>query len=173
MSWFSCIPRKHKRTENEKVILEKVLLRLCEISMPMIYAGVISFSNGFAIDRGWEYKISSIYEDNIIVLNISIKNEIETFINENDEEDDCVVCTNSTNQTIKCCNQPICLDCLKEIKHRADKKTMSFCCPMCRRDLDNSETTYSFDTCFLDKIKQAGKNEQEKINLFKNMLASS
>ena len=170
MPWFSCIPRKDKQTHSQKVILEKILLTLCEASIPMIYAGVISFSNGFAIDRGWEYSVSSDYEDNNIILKILIKNKIETLVKENDEEDDCVVCTNSTNQTIICCNQSICLNCLKEIKKRSVKEEIEFCCPVCRRDLNKSITTYSFDKYFLDKLKEAGDNENEKINLFKNIL---
>ena len=72
----------------EKVLLEKILLTLCEASIPMIYAGVISFSNGFATDRGWEYSVSSTYENSAILLKISIKNKIETLVKENEEEED-------------------------------------------------------------------------------------
>ena len=170
MPWFSCIPRKGKQTHSQKVILEKILLTLCEASIPMIYAGVISFSNGFAMNRGWEYMVSSDYENNNITLKITIKNKIETLVKENDESDDCVVCTNPTNQTIRCCNQTICLKCLKEIKKRCNKEEMDFCCPVCRRDLNSAVTTYNFDKYFLDKLKEAGENEKEKINLFKNIL---
>ena len=174
MPWFGCIPTKDKHTKHTKppkIILEKILLTLCEASMPMIYAGIISFSNGFAMDRGWEYSVSSDYEDSNIMLKITIKNKIETLVRENDEEDDGVVCTNSTNETIECCNQKICLKCLKEIKKRCDKGEMNFCCPVCRRDLNKSNTTYTFDKYFLDKLREAGDNEKEKINLFKNILA--
>ena len=170
MPWFSCIPSKDKHTPTKNVILEKILLTLCEASIPMIYAGVISYSNGFAMDRGWEYMVSSDYENNNITLKITIKDKIETLVKENDEQDDCVVCTNPTNQKIRCCNQTICLKCLKEIKKRSDKEEMDFCCPVCRRDLDSAVTIYDFDKYFLDKLKEAGENEKEKINLFKNIL---
>ena len=170
MPWFSCIPSKDKHTPTKNVILEKILLTLCEASIPMIYAGVISFSNGFAMDRGWEYKVSSDYENNNITLKITIKDKIETLVKENDEQDDCVVCTNPTNQKIRCCNQTICLKCLKEIKKRCNKEEMDFCCPVCRKNLDSAVTTYDFDKYFLDKLKEAGENEKEKINLFKNIL---
>ena len=92
----------------QTVLLEKILLILCEAYIPAIRAGVLSFSNGFAVDRGWEYRVSSDYKNDAILLKISIKNKIETLVKENDEEEDCVVCTNPTNETIKCCNQPIC-----------------------------------------------------------------
>ena len=36
--------------------------------------------------------------------------------------------------------------------------------------VNKSITTYSFDKYFLDKLKEAGDNENEKINLFKNIL---
>ena len=170
MPRFCCIPNKNKKVM-EKVLLEKILLTLCEASIPMIYAGVISFSTGFATDRGWEYSVSSTYENSAILLKISIKNKIETLVKENEEEEDCVVCTNPTNETIKCCNQPICLKCLKEIKKRTLKEEeMDFCCPMCRKDLDDSVTNYTFDRYFLDKLSEAGENEKEKINLIKHIM---
>ena len=70
MPLFSCIAKKDKSIKTQKVILEKVLLTLCEASIPMIYAGVIKFSKGFSIYRGWEYNVSSTYEDNKIMLKI-------------------------------------------------------------------------------------------------------
>ena len=169
MPLLCCIPKK-KQQIKETVLLEKVLLTLCEASIPMICAGVISFSTGFATDRGWEYNVSSTYENGSILLKILIKNKIETLVKENEEEEDCVVCTNSTHETIKCCNQPICQKCLKEIKKRSQKEEMDFCCPMCRKDLNESVTNYTFDRHFLGKLSDAGENEKEKINLIKNIM---
>ena len=169
MPLLCCIP-KRKQQITKEVLLEKILLTLCEASIPMIYAGVIRFSNGFATDRGWEYSVSSTYENGSILLKILIKNKIETLVKENEEEEDCVVCTNSTHETIKCCNQPICLKCLKEIKKRSQKEEMDFCCPMCRKDLNESVTNYTFDRHFLGKLSDAGENEKEKINLIKNIM---
>jgi hypothetical protein len=169
MPLFGCIPKKEKSKE-VKTSLEEILLVLCESSIPMINAGVTSFSNGFYKREDWEYSVVSSYENNSIVLKIYIKNKVHTLINENDEEDECVVCTNATNQTIKCCNQPICLKCLKEIKTRCDKEDMCFRCPMCRKDLDNSVTNYKFDKEFLRKITDAGENKTLKINIIKDVL---
>ena len=167
---FWCIPKKEKETRKKKS-LEEILLVLCESSIPMINAGVISFSNRFYKSEDWEYSVVSSYENNSIVLKIDIKNEIDTLINENDIEDDCVVCTNETNQTIKCCKQTICLTCLKQIKSRCDKEDLGFCCPVCRKDLDNSVTNYRFDKEFLKKITDAGENKQLKINIIKDVLS--
>ena len=170
MPLLCCIP-KRKQQITKEVLLEKILLTLCEASIPMIYAGIIRFSNGFATDRGWEYSVSSTYENGSILLKILIKNKIETLVKENDEEQDCVVCTNPTKEIIKCCNQPICLKCLKEFKKTCDKtEDMDFCCPMCRKDLNESVTNYTFDRYFLDKLSEAGENEKEKINLIKNIM---
>ena len=120
MPLLSCIPKKQKKTKT--VLLEKIILILCEGGIPMINAGVISFSNGFVFffDRGWEYSVSSNYDGNDIFLKILIKNKIETLVKENDEIEDWV-CTNPTNETINCCNQHICLNCLKEIKKTCEK----------------------------------------------------
>lgn len=169
MPFFSCIPKKEK-AKRTKTSLEEILLVLCESYIPVINAGVMSFSNGFYKGEDWEYRVVSSYENNSIVLKIDIKNEIDTLINENYEEEDCVVCTNPTNQKIKCCNQPICLTCLKEIKTRCHKEDMCFRCPMCRKDLDNSVTNYTFDKEFLRKITDAGENKTLKINIIKEAL---
>jgi len=151
---------------------KKLLISLCESNTPMINAGVISFSNRFFKSKGWEYRVYSvIYSSQGFVLVIDIKNKIDTLVEENDTEDDCVVCTNPTNQTVKCCNQPICLKCLKEIKRRCDKENTAFCCPMCRRDLDNSATNYKFDKEFLRKLTDAGENEQLKIDIVKEAIS--
>ena len=169
MPLLSCIPKKQKKTKT--VLLEKIILILCEGSIPMINAGVISFSNGFVFDRGWEYSVSSNYDGNDIFLKILVKNKIETLVKENDKIEDCVVCTNPTNETINCCNQSICLNCLREIKKTCEKsQDMEFCCPVCRRYLDDSLTEYKFNKNFLDKLSEAGENEYEKLRLIKNIL---
>lgn len=172
MPLFCCTPRKEKVKKEKKLSLEEILLSLCESSTPMINAGVISFSNRFFKSKGWEYRVYSvIYSSKGVVLVIDIKNKIDTLVDENDTEDDCVVCTTPTNQTVKCCNQPICLKCLKEIKRRCDKENTAFCCPMCRRDLDNSATNYKFDKEFLRKLTDAGENEQLKIDIVKEAIS--
>ena len=169
---FCCIPKKEKaKSKAKKTSLEDLLLVLCESSIPMINAGVISFSNGFFKSSDWEYRVVSSYENNNVVLKIDIKNKIDTLVKENENDnDDCVVCTNETSQTIKCCNQPICLTCLKKIKSRCDKEDLDFCCPMCRKDLNNSVTNYSFDKKFLRKLTDAGENKKLKINIIKDAL---
>ena len=169
MPFFCCIPKKEK-ARPEKTSLEEILLVLCESYIPAINACVISFSNGFYKSLDWEYSVVSDYENDSIVLKIDIKNKVDTLVSENDVEDDCVVCTNSTNQKIKCCNQPICLTCLKEIKTRCVKEDMCFSCPMCRKDLDNSVTNYKFDKEFLGKLSKAGENKKLKINIIKEAL---
>ena len=168
---FCCIPKKEKSKQN-KPSLEELLLGLCESNIPIINAGVIRFSNGFCKSADWEYNVMSSYENNSIVLIIDIKNKIDTLVNEheNDLTDDCVVCTNETSQTIKCCNQPICLTCLKEIESRCDKEDLEFCCPMCRKNLNNSVTNYSFDKEFLKTLTDAGENKTLKINIIKEAL---
>ena len=172
MPLFCCTPRKEKGKKEKKLSLEEILLSLCESSTPMINAGVISFSNGFFKSKGWEYRVYSVfYSSEGAVLVIDIKNKIDTLVNENDTEDDCVVCTNPTNQKIKCCNQTICLKCLKEIKSRCDKEDMSFCCPVCRKDLDNSATNYKFDKEFLRKLTDAGENKKLKIDIIKEVIS--
>jgi len=171
MPFLGCIPKKEKKEKGKTLSLEDILLSLCESNIPMINAGVISFSNGFYKSAGWEYRVVSSYENSRVVLVIDIKNKIDTLVNENDIEDDCVVCTNETNQTIKCCNQTICLKCLKEIKSRCDKEDMSFCCPVCRRDLDNSVTNYKFDKEFLRKLTDAGENKTLKISIIKEAIS--
>ena len=172
MPLFCCTPKREKVKKEKKLSLEEILLSLCESSTPMINAGVISFSNGFFKSKGWEYRVYSvIYSSQGVVLVIDIKNKIDTLVNENDTEDDCVVCTNPTNQKIKCCNQTICLKCLKEIKSRCDKEDMSFCCPVCRKDLDNSATNYKFDKEFLRKLTDAGENKKLKIDIIKEAIS--
>ena len=169
MPGFFCVPRKQKK-ETQTVLLEKILLILCESYIPIIRGGVLSFSNSFTVYKGWEYKVSSDYKNGSIFLEITIKNKIETLVKENEEEEDCGVCTNPIKERIKCCNQPVCLECLKEIKKRSQKQEMDFCCPMCRKDLDDSVTNYTFDRYFLDKLSEAGENEKEKIQLIEHIV---
>lgn len=171
MPFLGCIPKKKEKEKGKTLSLEDILLSLCESYNHIINAGVISFSNGFYKSAGWEYRVVSNYENSRIVLVINIKNKIDTLVNENVIEDDCVVCTNETNQTIKCCKQTICLKCLKEIKSRCDKEDMSFCCPVCRRDLDNSVTNYKFDKEFLRKLTDAGENKTLKISIIKETIS--
>ncbi len=172
MPFLGCIPKKKEKEKGTTLYLEDILLSLCESYIPIINARVISFSNRFYKSAGWEYRVYSvIYSSDRDVIVIDIKNRIDTLINENSIEDDCVVCTNETNQTIKCCKQTICLNCLKEIKSRCDKENMSFCCPICRKDLDNSVTTYKFDKEFLRKLTDAGENKKLKINIIKESLS--
>ena len=168
MPFFCCIPKKEKA----KSSLEEIILVLCKSYIPVINAGVISFSSGFYKSLDWEYRVVSNYKNNSIFLRIDIKNKVDTLLSENktDVKEDCVVCTNPTNEKIKCCNQPICLTCLKEIKNQSDKEDICFRCPMCRKDLGNSVTTYKFDKEFLGKLKQAGENKKLKINIIKEAL---
>ena len=169
MPGFFCVPRRQKK-DTQTIFLEKILLTLCETSIPMIRAGVISFSNSFTVYKGWEYKVSSTYKNGSIFLEITIKNKIEALVKKTDEEEECSVCTNPIKERVKCCNQPVCLDCLKEIKERSQKEEMDFCCPMCRKDLNYSVTNYNFDRYFLNKLSKAGENENEKIQLIKNII---
>jgi hypothetical protein len=171
MPFLGCIPKKKETRKGKKLSLEDILLSLCESYIPIINAGVISFSNGFYKSAEWEYRVVSSYENNKSVLVIDIKNKIDTLVNENAIEDECVVCTNETNQTIKCCNQTICLKCLKEIKSRCDKEDMPFCCPVCRRDLDNSVTNYRFNKEFLRKLTDAGENKTLKLDIIKEAIS--
>ena len=168
MPFFCCIPKKEKA----KSSLEEIILVLCESYIPVINGGVISFSSGFYKSLDWEYRVVSNYENNSIFLRIDIKNKVDTLVSENktDLKEDCVVCTNPTNEKIKCCNQPVCLTCLKEIKTRCEKQDMCFSCPMCRKDLGNSVTTYKFDKEFLGKLAEAGENKKLKINIIKAAL---
>ena len=168
MPLFSCIPKK---TQTKDSRLENILLLLCDYNTPMINADVIRFSNGFVNYDGWECDISSTYVNDNTILRINVKNKLDTLIIENNDHDECVVCTNDTNQTVKCCKQSVCLSCLKQIKKTCDKEDMSFCCPVCRKDLDNSVTTYRFDKDFLRTLTEAGENEKLKINIIKEKLA--
>ena len=171
MPFLGCIPKKKETGKGKKQLLEDILLSLCESYIPIINAGVLNFSNGFYKSAEWEYKVESSYENNKPILVIDIKNKIDTLVNENAIEDECVVCTNETNQTINCCKQTICLACLKEIKSRCDKEDMPFCCPVCRRDLDNSVTNYRFDKEFLRKLTDAGENKTLKLDIIKEAIS--
>ena len=168
MPLLCCVPKKSKKNKHT---LETTLVSLCEYNTPMINAGVTRFSNGFVNINGWDCDVSSSYENNDVILKINIKDKLDSIIIETSEHDDCAVCMNDTNQTVKCCNKHICLKCLKEIKKTCEKEPdIPFCCPLCRRDFDNYVTTYRFDKSFLSKLTDAGENQEQKNEHIKTIL---
>lgn len=158
-----CSSNKNKLKKNI-VSLENILVLLCESNTAMINAGVVKFSKGFQNYDGWDCDVSSSYENGNIILEINVKDKLDTLIIENEYHDECVVCTDETNQTVKCCNQSICLSCLKKLKKTCEKEeAMSFCCPVCRKDFDNYVTTYNFDKKILSELSDTDqKNEYIK-----------
>ena len=51
-----------------------------------------------------------------------------------------------------------------------EQENMDFCCPVCRKNLNNSKTNYEFDKYFLNKINDVGGNEKESLNFIKKTL---
>jgi hypothetical protein len=67
-------------------------------------------------------------------------------------EEDCLVCTNPVNETIKCCRQRVCKDCLLKIKEFSKTEEVPFRCPVCRNELDNYYTTHKFSKEYVDNL---------------------
>tara|TARA_B100000123_G_C25642046_1_gene389251 strand:+ start:180 stop:698 length:519 start_codon:yes stop_codon:yes gene_type:complete len=171
MPILSCIPRKRREIKQKKVIpIENLLLHICETMKPMVNAGVTCFGSTIRIYGGHEYQYTTTYEGGNYKLNIEVINKLESLIYEVDEKNECVVCTEDTHEKITCCKQDICLKCLKEIKKTCEQENMDFCCPVCRKNLNNSRTNYEFDKYFLDKINEVDGNEKESLHFIKNTL---
>lgn len=166
---FCCVPKKNKSKPcSKKIPIEQLLLYVCENTMPMVNAGVLCFGTSLIEYGGRKCKYSTHLEGNNTTLTIFVMDEIETLLYTGEEKNECVVCTNDTDQLITCCRQSICLKCLKEIKKRScndDDAAIQFNCPVCRKDLNNSVSTYNFDKYFLNKLSEV--NENEKINFIK------
>lgn len=171
MPIFSCITKKKTEVKQKSTIpIENLLLHICETTTPMVNAGVYCFGSSLIQYGGHEYQYSTEYEGGNIKLNIYVINTLESLIYKVDEKSECVVCTEETHEKITCCKQDICLKCLKEIKKTCEQEDMDFCCPVCRKNLNNSKTNYEFDKYFLDKINGESENQKETLNLIKNTL---
>lgn len=171
MPIFSCIPKKKKEVKQKNTIpIENLLLHICETTTPMVNAGVLCFGSSLIQYGGHEYQYSTTYEGSTIKLNIQVINKLESLIYKVEEKNECVVCTEDTHEKITCCKQDICLKCLKEIKKTCEQENMDFCCPVCRKNLNNSKTNYEFDKYFLNKINDVGGNEKETLTFVKNAI---
>lgn len=138
LSYF-CVSKPKK---NKKIPLENLINYVCHTTKPWIVADVIGSCVDFIEHQGWHFKYKSEFnKDYKLDLVLDIKYSIHELLNESEEKEDCVVCTEETCESIICCNQPICKKCLKEIQiHNPD----NFSCPMCRKNLNTYTVTYRF-----------------------------
>ena len=129
--------------KKEPITVDKVINYACCISYNMLMADVYGYSNDFINYGGWYFKYETSFSENYnMQLTIEIKHSLDkiTYNLSNSQQDDCVVCTETTKDFIDCCKQPICKECLKKIqKHNPG----NFCCPMCRKDLNSLSTKYT------------------------------
>ena len=137
----SCFCLK-KPQKSKKITIDELINYACYISKPMVVADILGYCNDFIEYKGWYFKYRSEFTaDHKVELKIQIKRSIDDLTNEVENNEDCVVCTENTCESIICCNQPVCKKCLKDIyKCNPD----NFTCPMCRKDLNNYTNEYRF-----------------------------
>ena len=74
-------------------------------------ADVYGYSNDFINYGGWYFKYKTSFSENYnMQLTIEIKHSLDkiTYNLCNSQQDECVVCTETTKDLIECCKQPIC-----------------------------------------------------------------
>lgn len=137
----SCFCTKKKPKKNQSITLDELITYVCGITYHILMADVYGRCNNFVQHCGWEFQYRTEFMKNhTMVLIIEVKYPLNDLTSEDEDNDDCVVCTHSTNDLIVCCNQPVCKKCLKKIKeHNPD----NFCCPMCRANLDKYSTKFT------------------------------
>lgn len=136
MQLWCCTKKK------EPINIDEVINYACSLTYNILMADVYGYSNNFIEYNGWYFKYKTSFTENYnMELIIEIKHSIDKITNSNtQEEEECVVCTETTNDFIVCCKQPTCKKCLKKIqKHNPE----NFCCPMCRKDLNSLTTKYT------------------------------
>lgn len=143
-SWFS--KPKTKQYDYKRNILSRIKANTMYVKSSILFREteyhwygnyMIMFSTSCG-DGGWG-------------LHMSIKND-DVILSTSEEIEDCVVCTEEINTTIKCCKKPICIDCVQKIKQTSG----TFACPNCRRHPNNNKCVVlrdpDFDYFFNDEI---------------------
>ena len=138
----SCFCTKRPKENKRKITIESLTNYVCYITRPWVVADVLGSCVDFIEYKGWYFKYRSVFtEDYKTALVIEVKYSINKLTTESENNEDCVVCTENTCESIICCNQPICKKCLINIQtHTPD----NFSCPMCRKDLNSYTAEYRF-----------------------------
>ena len=104
-SWF-CV-KKVKR--NNPVTIDTLLNYVCDTTYPMVMAGVLGRCNNFIEYGGWNFTYHSEFmENNNMGLIINVKYPVNNLTTQCDDKNECVVCTENTNDLIICRgNQPV------------------------------------------------------------------
>lgn len=135
MQLWCCTKKK------EPINIDEVINYACSLTYNILMADVYGYSNNFIEYNGWYFKYKTSFTENYnMELIIEIKHSIDKITSSNTQEEECVVCTETTNDFISCCKQPTCKKCLKKIQKLNPE---NFCCPMCRKDLNSLTTKYT------------------------------
>ena len=127
--------------KKEPVNVDDVINYACSIAYNMLMADVYGYSNDFIEYEGWYFKYKKSFSENYnMKLTIEIKYSLDKMTSSNTQQQECVVCTETTKDFIVCCKQPTCKKCLKKIQKLNPE---NFCCPMCRKDLNSLTTKYT------------------------------
>ena len=127
--------------KKEPVNVDDVINYACSIAYNMLMADVYGYSNDFIEYEGWYFKYKRSFSENYnMKLTIEIKYSLDKMTSSNTQQQECVVCTETTKDFIVCCKQPTCKKCLKKIQKLNPE---NFCCPMCRKDLNSLTTKYT------------------------------
>ena len=129
----------------------ELLQYICKRYNFILKAKCVSSPIDFTTYKGREYKARTAINKGTWVIIIEVLDNISSLTIKTNTEEDCVVCSNTVNETIKCCGQRVCQDCLVKIKEISKTNENGFNCPMCRKELDNYYTTHTFSEEFIDK----------------------
>ena len=130
-----------KSKKNKSITLDDLITYVCNITYPMLMADVYGQCNNFVEHCEWHFQYRTECMDNhTMSLIIDVKYPLNNLTTNGEDKNDCVVCTENTQDLIICCNQPVCKKCLKKIqKHQPE----NFRCPMCRKNLNTYTTEFT------------------------------
>ena len=149
---FGWISKLFSKSKPIDLTNQEILDYICKRYHFILTAKCVSSPIGFSTNGYWEYKARTTINNGVWFLVIDILDKIDSLTIKQNTEEDCVVCTNPVNESIKCCGQRVCKDCLLKIKEISKEKELDFKCPVCRNELDNYYTTHTFSKEYVDNL---------------------
>lgn len=142
-----CAKRIPKMPENEfQKVLDAIYIQYYNLLTSKITAS--QDDQDFCQYKGYHYKVDCLPNQDQygeFMLHIKIQN---SWSKTAERIDDCVICNTITENGFSCCENNICKKCIHKMQEE-DK----FICPMCRTNMSNSTTVYTFGEDHIDLLK--------------------
>ena len=132
------------------------ILNMIKANTMYVKSSILFWESNYGSYGNYLIQFSTNFEGNGMSLKMNIKCD-DIVLDVHEEKDECIICTEDTDTTIKCCKKPICVNCIEKIKETSN----NFSCPHCRRTSDTHKTVTlhnpDFDFFFDDDISKNDK----------------